>query len=146
MHICLQPCINLLYNIITCWNASNNIRLILLIYHRSDPCMCHSNNSFYRVSEIVISLYFFAAPDTPVDANISCTYHCETTMIIALGSGLSILFILLIVVIIIAIFIFVGSKKKPPRESDVYYDTINTAHPPPIIETELNIAYGNPKN
>ena len=51
-----------------------------------------------------------------------------------------------IIVIIIAIFIFVGSKKKPQRESDaVYYDTINTAHPPPIIDTELNIAYGNPK-
>ena len=69
----------------------------------------------------------------------------EAAIIIALGSGLLILFILLIVVIIIAIFIFVGSKKKPQREPDVYYDTINTAHPPPVIDTELNIAYGNPK-
>ena len=69
----------------------------------------------------------------------------ETAIIIALGSGLSILFVLLIVVIIIAIFIFVGSKKKSQRESDVYYDTINTAHPPPIIDLELNIAYDHPK-
>ena len=81
-----------------------------------------------------------------MDANISCTCHYETTIIIALGSGLSILFVSLIVVIIIAIFIFVGSKKKPQREPDVYYDTINTAHPPPsVIDTELNIAYSHPK-
>ena len=80
-----------------------------------------------------------------MDANISCTCHYETAIIIALGSGLSILFILLIVIIIIAIFIFIGSKKKPQRETDVYYDTINTAHPPPVIDTELNIAYDHPK-
>ena len=80
-----------------------------------------------------------------MDAKILCTCHYETTIIIALGSGLSILFVLLIVIIIIVSFIFVGSKKKPQRESDVYYDTINTAHPPSIIDTELNIAYGNPK-
>ena len=80
-----------------------------------------------------------------MDSNISCTCHYETAIIIALGTGLLILFVLLIVVIIIAIFIFVGSKKKPQRESDVYYDTINTAHPPPVIDTELNIAYGHPK-
>ena len=89
--------------------------------------------------------YFFTAPNTPVDDNISCTCHYETTIIIALGSGLSILFVLLIVVIMIATFICVGSKKKPQREPDVYYDTINTAHPPPVIDTELNIAYGHPK-
>ena len=80
-----------------------------------------------------------------MDANISCVCHYETTLIIAFGSGLSILFILLIAIIIIAIFIFVGSKKKPQREPDVHYDTINTAHPPPIIDTELNIAYDHPK-
>ena len=80
-----------------------------------------------------------------MDDNISCMCHYETTIIIAFGSGLSILFIILIAVVLTAIFIFVGSKKKPQRESDVYYDTVNIGHQPPVIETELNIAYGHPK-
>ena len=81
-----------------------------------------------------------------MDTNISCTCHHETTAILSLAGGLSILFILLIAVVNTTIICnFVRSKKKPQRESDVYYDTINTAHPPPIIDTELNIAYGNPK-
>ena len=72
------------------------------------------------------------------------TCHHETTIIISLAGGLSILFILLIAVIITAICIFIRSKKKPQRESNDY-DTINIGHPPPVIETELNIAYGQPK-
>ena len=122
--------------------------------------LCHRNNivttfiNNYSVNNAILSkrciklAIFFAAPNTPVDANMLCTCHYETTIIIALGCGLSILFVLLIVVTMIAIkfyILFIGSKKKPQRESDVYYDTINTAHPPPIIDTELNIAYGHPK-
>ena len=80
-----------------------------------------------------------------MDANISCTCHYETTIIIAFGSGLSILFIILIAVIITAICIFVGSKKKPQQESDDYYETINIGHQPPVIETELNVAYRHSK-
>ena len=80
-----------------------------------------------------------------MDANVSCIYHQETTIIISLAAGLSILFILLIAVVITAICIFVRSKKKPQKESNDYYDTINVVHPPPVIETELNIAYGQPK-
>ena len=88
---------------------------------------------------------FFTAPNAPTDANITCMCQYETTIIIAFCSGLSILFIILIAVIITAICVFVGSKKKPKRESDVYYDTINIGHQPPVIETELNVAYGHPK-
>ena len=80
-----------------------------------------------------------------MDANISCMCHYESTIIISLAGGLSILFIILIAVVITAICISVRSKKKPQRESDVYYDTINVGHQPPVIETELNIAYGHPK-
>jgi hypothetical protein len=75
--------------------------------------------------------------DAPLDTNI---------IIIALAGGLSILFVLLMAVIIC---IFVRSKKKPQRESDHVidrlYDTINIGHPPPVNETELNIAYRHPK-
>ena len=82
-----------------------------------------------------------------MDTNILCLCHHETTTIISLAGGLSILFILLIAVVITAIICnFVRSKKKPRRVSDVYYDTINNiVHSPPVIETELNIAYGQPK-
>jgi hypothetical protein len=62
-------------------------------------------------------------------------------MIIAIAGGLSIIFVMLIAVFITAI---VRSKKKPRREPAVYYDTINIAHPPPVIENKLNIAYGLP--
>ena len=69
-----------------------------------------------------------------------------TTIIIALASGLSIIFVLLIAVVITAICIFVRNKKKPQmEESDVYYDTVNIGHQPPILETKLNIAYHQPK-
>ena len=82
-----------------------------------------------------------------MDTNISCTCHHETTAILSLAGGLSILFILLIAVVNTTIICnFVRSKKKPQRESDVYYDTINNiVHSPPVIETELNIAYSQRK-
>ena len=86
----------------------------------------------------------FTAQNTPMDANISCLCHHETIINISLAGGLSIWFILLIAVVITAICIFVRSKKKPQGESNDY-DTINIGHPPPVIETELNIAYGQPK-
>lgn len=72
----------------------------------------------------------------------------STTIIIASASGLSTLFVLLIVVFTTAIGICIRSKRKPQTESDVYYDTINIGHhstPPPIVETEMNVAYRHPK-
>ena len=66
------------------------------------------------------------------------------SLIIALACGLSILLVLLIAVITA---IFIRSKKKPQRESDGNYEAIriNIGHPPPVIETELNVAYRQPK-
>ena len=74
-----------------------------------------------------------------------------TTIIIAVASGLSTLFIVLIAVFITAIGIFIRRRKKKPHvqtESDVYYDTINIGHHPtrlPVVETEINVAYHHPK-
>ena len=82
--------------------------------------------------------YFPIAPDAPSNTNITIF------IIIALACGLLILFALLIVIIIT---IFVRRKKKPQRESDDNYEaiTINIGHPPQVIETELNVAYCQPK-
>ena len=67
------------------------------------------------------------------------------SIIIALACGLLILLVLLIAVVITALFI--RRKKKPQRESDDNYENINIniGHPPPVIETELNVAYRQPK-
>ena len=79
-------------------------------------------------------------------SNESFMYEYNYTIIIALAGGLSTIFVLLIAVVITAICISIRSKKKPQsEESDVYYDTINVGHQPPILETKLNIAYCQPK-
>ena len=91
-----------------------------------------------------VFIFLYTVPDTPILNDISCTSQ-DTTLITALAGGLSNLSFLLIAVIATAIVcICVRSKKKPEREADVYYDTINTGQPP-IIETELNVAYHHPK-
>ena len=78
------------------------------------------------------------APDAPLDTNILCMSQATISIIIVLACGLSILFALLIIIIIA---IFIRRKKKPQRESDNNYEaiTINIGHPPPVIETELNL-------
>ena len=77
--------------------------------------------------------------------NISCMSQYTTTIIIVLAGGLSTI-ILLIAVVITTICICVGCTKMPQRgESDIYYDTVNIGHPPPILKTKLNIAYRQPK-
>ena len=88
--------------------------------------------------------YFPTAPDASSDTNILCMSQVTISIIIALACGLSILFALLIVIVIA---IFVRRKRKPQRESDDNYEavTINIGHPPPVIETELNVAYCQPK-
>ena len=92
-----------------------------------------------------VFIFLYAVPDAPVLNDISCTSQHTTTLITALAGGLSSLFFLLIAVIATAIVcICVRSKKKPKRETDVYYDTINIRQPP-VIETELNVAYHQPR-
>jgi hypothetical protein len=88
---------------------------------------------------MAIILFLSTPPDAPSNTNILIF------IIIALAGGLSILFVLLIAVVVIAICIFVRRKKKPQREPDRLYDTIDIGHPPPVVETELNIAYRHPE-
>ena len=100
--------------------------------------------SLFKRNCVYLATLIFTAQNTPMDEDVSCLCHHKTTIIISLAGGLSILFILLIAFVITAICIFARSKKKPQRESNDY-DTINVGHSPPVIETELNIAYGQPK-
>ena len=91
-----------------------------------------------------VFILLYAVPDAPISNDISCTSQ-HTTLITALAGGLSSLSFLLIAVIATAIIcICIRSKKKPERETDVYYDTINIGQPP-VFETKLNVAYHHPK-
>ena len=69
-----------------------------------------------------------------------------TTLITALAGGLSSLCFLLIAITATAIgcICVLRSKKKPERETEVCYDTINIGQPP-VFETKLNVAYHHPK-
>ena len=90
--------------------------------------------------------FLYAVPDAPILNDISCMSQRTTTLITALAGGLSSLFFLLIAIIATAIVCIcvLRSKKKPERETDVYYDTINIGQPP-VFETKLNVAYHHPK-
>ena len=88
-----------------------------------------------------------AALSVPANtANMPC--QCTTTVVIA-----SVLLILLALVVVIfttvIVVVCIRSKKQVPKESDVYYDTINIGHhseQPSVIETEVNVAYGHTKS
>ena len=72
-----------------------------------------------------------------------------TTIVFA--SVLSILLVLFLVAIttVITLTVCIRRKMQAQTASDVYYDTINIGHhsnPPPIIETEVNVAYGHTKS
>ena len=96
-----------------------------------------------------MSLYFSAALSVPANtASMSC--QCTTSIIFAIVLPV-LLALLLIAFTTVIIIVFVRSKKQAhmQTETDVYYDTINIGHhsaPPPVIKTEVNIAYDHPKS
>ena len=88
----------------------------------------------------------YAVPDASILNDISCMSQHTTTLITALAGGLSSLCFLLIAITATAIVCIcvLRSKKKPERETDVCYDTINIGQHP-VFETKLNVAYHHPK-
>ena len=72
---------------------------------------------------------------------------CQCTTTVAIASVLLIPLALVVVIFTtVIIVVCIRSKKQAPKESDVYYDTINIDHQPSVIETEVNVAYGHTRS
>ena len=96
----------------------------------------------------IFSLFLYAASDIPAVTNIpadTVSKSCQCTTVIAFASILSVVLAVCVVVFTTVIIVFIRSKK--PAQPEAYYDTINIRHhsPPPIIDTEMNVAYGHTK-
>ena len=88
---------------------------------------------------LIGSLYFSTAQDAT-----SMPYQCTTA--IAFASVLSV--VLAVCVVIFTTVIIVLTRSKKPAQPEAYYDTVNIHHndsPPPVINTEKNVAYGHTK-
>ena len=74
---------------------------------------------------------------------LSMPYQCTTA--IAFASVLSVVLAVCVVVFTTVIIVIIRGKK--PAQPEAYYDTINIRHhsPPPVIDTEKNVAYGHTK-
>ena len=70
---------------------------------------------------------------------------CQCTTVIAFAGVLSVVLAVCVVVFTTVIIVLIRNKK--PVQPEAYYDTVNIRHhsPPPVIDTEKNVAYGHTK-